>query len=629
MGEVRLTPGNLVDNPGKCSCKLRVSIKLIAVISHRLSTPGFPGDILFSDYTGCPCPGADRVFLQEWFNLMMKRISGGAASLVFVLAVAGPLVAQQTGAATVQAAGGDVADAARKGDKTLVRTLLAQKADVNKRQADGGTALHWAVWHDDVELATMLLRAGANPTAANQAGATPLSLAAVSGNVAIIELLLKAGVDPNAPLSKFNDSALMLAARTGKPEAVRVLLDHGANVNARETWGGTTALMWAASEKHPMVVRMLAAKGADVNAQSKIVQPPQRKGDGNMKGYAPRELKPGEKPESLIDGRDLNILTASGGLTPLMFSAREGDMETAKILLDAGASLKAGAADLSTALGLAIQNGFYDLASFLIDKGADVNQADVLECSPLFLAVHVRNQDTSVGIPWIVTADAMPLIKKLLDKGADPNHRVKFTPPFRKNNASSGSPWLDYTGATPFLRAAAAGDMAGMRLLMQYGADPTIPTSHGLTALGAASGIGYMGGMSKEWSRQQRTEAVKFLLDLGGSVDAADSVGRTPLHGAAALGYPEVVQLLVDHGARLDAKDKGGSVDSKEPLIPLDYAIGVRLFTAASPTHAPETQALLEKLMAERGIVHTTSECTLKGFTCGDKSPRRVEAEDQ
>jgi len=347
-----------------------------------------------------------------------------------------------------------------------------------------------------------------------------------------------------------------------------------------------------------------------------------------MTGYAPRELKPDEKPQALIDGKDLNILTASGGLTPLMFSVREGDADSAKILVDAGAGLNAAAGDLSTALGLAIQNGFFDLASFLIDKGADVNQADVLECTPLFLAVHVRNQDTSVGIPWIVTADALPLIKKLLDKGADPNHRVKFTPPFRKNNASSGSPWLDYEGATPFLRAAAAGDLVGMRLLLQYKADPNIATTRGLTPLGAASGIGYMGGMSKEWSRQQRVETVKFLLDLGASVDATDNVGRTPLHGAAALGYPEIVQLLVDHGAKLDAKDKGGSVDSIEPLIPLDYAIGVRLFTAASPVHQPETQALLEKLMAERGIVHTTSECTLKGFTCGDKSPRKRNTED-
>jgi ankyrin repeat protein len=344
-----------------------------------------------------------------------------------------------------------------------------------------------------------------------------------------------------------------------------------------------------------------------------------------MKGFAPHDSKPGEK---LVDGKDLNILTASGGLTALMFAVREGDIESAKVLVDAGANLNAAAGDLSTPLGLAIQNGFYDLASFLVDRGADVNQADVLECSPLFLAVHVRNQDTSVGIPWTVTTDALPLIKQLLAKGADPNHRVKFSPPFRKNNASSGSPWLDYEGATPFLRAAAAGDIVGMKLLLEYGANPNIPTTHGLTALGAASGIGYVGGMSKEWSRQQRFEAVKFLLDLGGSVDAADSVGRTPLHGAAALGYPEIVQLLVDHGARLDAKDKGGSVDSTEPLIPLDYAIGIRLFTAASPVHQPETEALLEKLMAEKGIVHTTSECTLKGFTCGDKSPRKRNAED-
>lgn len=527
---------------------------------------------------------------------------------------------------SVLAAASDVADAAKRGDTAAVRALLTHKADVNAPQPDGATALHWAAWQENVELAATLLRAGANPKAVNSAGATPLSLAAGSGNAAILELLLKAGVDPNAPLSKYNDSALMLAARTGKAEAVRVLLEHGANVNAVETWGGTTALMWAASEKHPAVVKILVEHGADLNVQSKVIDPPQRRGDGNMKGFAPHDRKPGEK---LVDGKSLNILTASGGLTPLMLAVREGDIESAKALVDTGANLNAAAGDLSTPLGLAIQNGFYDIASFLVDRGADVNQADVLECSPLFLAVHVRNQDTSVGIPWTVTADALPLIKKLLDKGADPNHRVKFTPPFRKNNASSGSPWLDYEGATPFLRAAAAADLVGMKLLLAHGADPNIPTAHGLTALGAAAGVGYVGGMSKEWSRQQRFEVVKFLLDLGGSVDAADSVGRTPLHGAAALGYPEVVQLLVEHGAKLDAKDKGGSVDSTEPLIPLDYAIGIRLFTAASPVHQPETEALLLKLMAERGIAHTTSECTLKGFTCGDKSPRKRNAEDQ
>ncbi len=341
-----------------------------------------------------------------------------------------------------------------------------------------------------------------------------------------------------------------------------------------------------------------------------------------MLGFAPRELKPDETPQSLIRGKDLNVVLPSGGLTPLMFSAREGDMDTARALLSGGADINASAGDLSSPLGLAIQNGFYDLASFLIDRGADIHHVDLNDYTPLWLAVHVRNQDFSVGIPWVVTADPFFLIEKLLEKGADPNRRAKASPPYRKNNASSGSPWLVYEGATPFLRAAAAGDIPTMRLLLKYGADPKVPTTEGVTPLAAASGIGFMGGMSKEWSRKQRGEAVKFLIDLGLDVNAADRVGRTPLHGAAALGYGEVVQMLVDAGGRLDAKDKGGSTDSDEPLIPLDYAIGVRLFTAASPVHQPETEALILKMMAERGIDHTTSECTLKGFTCGEKSPK-------
>ncbi len=525
--------------------------------------------------------------------------------------------------ATLAAAGSDVADAAMKADKVAVRALLQKKADVNAPQTDGATALHWAVWQEDVEMTALLIRAGANANAANRQGATPLSLASTNGNAAIVVELLKAGVSPNAPLSPYGDTALMMASRTGKPDAVKVLLDGGAEVNAKETWGGTTALMWAAAEGHSAVAAMLVARGADPNVRSKIVPPPLRRGDGNMLGYAPRELKPNETSESLVNGRELNVLTASGGLTPLMFAAREGDMDTVRILVEAGADLNiAAAGDLSSALGLAILNGSFELASFLVDKGADIHHADVNGCTPLWLAVHARNHDFSVGIPWIVTADPLFLIEKLLAAGADPNHRIKAAPPYRKNNASSGSPWLDYAGATAFLRASAAGDLTGMRLLLKYGADPKIPTADNLSPLGAASGIGHMGGHSKEWSRSQRVEAVKFLLDLGASVDAADGTGRTPLHGAAYIGYTELVQLLVDAGARLDAKDKGGSTDSDEPLIPLDYAIGVRLFTAASPVHQPEAEALILKMMAERGIEHTTSECTLRGFTCGEKNPK-------
>ena len=524
--------------------------------------------------------------------------------------------------ANAAAPASDVADAAMRVDKPALRALLQRHADVNAPQSDGATALHWAAWRDDAEMADLLIRAGANVNAANKLGVTPLALAAGTGNAAIIQALLKAGANPNTRLSAFGDTALMMASRVGRTEAVKALLASGADVNATESWGGTTALMWAAAEQHPDVIALLVAKGANVNAKSKIVPAPQARGDGNMLGFSPRDLKPDETPESLVRGKDLNVVLPSGGLTPLMFAAREGDMESTKLLLGAGANINAAGGDLSSALGLAIQNGHYELASFLIDEGADINHADLNDCTPLWLAVHVRNHDFSVGIPWIVTSDPFFLIEKLLKKGANPNHRAKASPPYRKNNASSGSPWLVYEGATPFLRAAAAGDLQTMRLLLTYGADPKIPTTEGVTPLAAASGIGYMGGMSKEWSRKQRGEAVKFLIDLGLDVNAADRVGRSPLHGAASLGYGEVVQMLVDAGGRLDAKDKGGSTDSDEPLIPLDYAIGVRLFTAASPVHQPETEALIRKLMAERGIEHTTTECTLKGFTCGEKSPK-------
>ena len=525
-------------------------------------------------------------------------------------------------AATLAGSVSEVADAAMKADKQTLRSLLQRRVDVNTPQADGATALHWAVWREDPEMVTMLIRAGANVKAANRLGVTPLALASNIGNAPILEALLKAGADPNAPLSQYGDTALMMAARAGKTDAVKVLLGHGGNVNTKETWGGTTALMWAAAERHSAVVDILVGHGADLNARSKIVPAPLARGDGNMLGYAPRDLKPDETPESLVRGKELNVVLPSGGLTALMFAAREGDLESARILVSAGARIDESAGDLSSALGLAIQNGFYELASFLIDRGANINHVDLNGCTPLWLAVHVRNQDFSVGIPWIVTSDPFFLIENLLKKGADPNVRAKASPPYRKNNASSGSPWLVYEGATPFLRAAAAGDLPTLRLLLAYGADPNIPTLDGVTPLAAASGIGYMGGHSKEWSRSQRVETVRFLLNLGLDVNAPDRVSRTPLHGAAALGYGEVVQLLVDAGGRLDAKDKGGSTDSNEPLIPLDYAIGVRLFTAASPVHQPETEALIRKLMAERGIEHTTSECTLKGFTCGDKSPK-------
>src|SRR5580658_7131213 len=215
------------------------------------------------------------------------------------------------------AAASDVADAVMNGNKAAVRSLLQQKANVNAVQVDGTTALHWAVQANDLETADLLIRAGAKVSAANREGATPLMLASINGNAAMIEKLIQAGADPNAALTKFGDTALMMTARTGKTDAVKTLLDHAAQVNAKETWGGTSALMWAVSERHPAVVKLLIDKGADVNAKTNFV--PSASGRG-VEGTTPVAPQP-DRPEEF----------ASGLLTPLMFAAREDDMESARL----------------------------------------------------------------------------------------------------------------------------------------------------------------------------------------------------------------------------------------------------------------------------------------------------------
>src|SRR5881396_1858117 len=234
-------------------------------------------------------------------------------------------------ASSLVAAVSDLADAAMKGNKEAVRSLLQKKVDVNAAQTDGATALHWAVRLDDLETVELLVRAGANVSTATRAGATPLQLAAVNGNPAIIERLIKAGADPNAPLTKYGDTALMMAARTGKAEAIRALLVNGAQVNATEAWGGTTALMWAASESHPDAVKMLIDRGANVNVRSKIVPSEGRQGGSSNSSVTslPRDPAPAEKPKK----------DYYGGFTPLHFAVRQGDAESTRLLVAAGADV--------------------------------------------------------------------------------------------------------------------------------------------------------------------------------------------------------------------------------------------------------------------------------------------------
>ena len=536
--------------------------------------------------------------------------------------VLGCCVVMLLSAAVLGAAVSDLADAAMKGNKAAVRSLLQKKADVNAAQTDGTTALHWAVRLDDLETAELLIRAGANVSAATRAGATPLQLAAVNGNAAIIAALIKAGADPNAPLTKYGDTTLMMAARTGNPEAIKVLLDNGAKANAVETWGGTTALMWAVSESHPDAAKMLIDRGANVNVRSKIVPSEGRRGGSTSNSSVtslPRDPEPGEKPKK----------DYYGGFTPLHFAVRQGDMESTRRLVAAGADVNTVSADGKASLELAIYNGNYEVASFLIDNKAQVNHADAEGFTPLFWAVDRRNMETNPGMPWMVTLDPLPLVKKLLASGANPNAFVDNIPTSRRS-ALNLTPRTTF--ATALARAAFSADMELVQLLLSYGADPNIVSSHNETALMQAAGYAWIDGYSRGKSNAERLVVIKLLVKLGANVNAADDAGITALMGAGNFGDLPIIQYLVDAGANLGAHDLGKKNDGQfggsiEPLMAVDYAIGVGTFRPNNSIVLQDKAAdLMLRLMKEKGIKHTTSECTLRGFTCGDVDPMGASA---
>ena len=498
----------------------------------------------------------------------------------------------------------DVADAAKRGDRDAVRAALARKADVNAAQIDGSTALHWAAERDDLDMADQLIRAGARVTARTREGVTPLQLAATNGSATMIDRLLKAGADVNAPLSAGGDTALMMAARTGKTDAIRVLVEAGGNVNAKESWGGTTPLMWAVSEGHADAARMLIGAGADVNARSNYVAAANGRG---FEGRTPVGNRNDPKAEEF----------ASGWLTPLTLAAREGDVEMARVLVTANADVNAAAGDGKTALAVAIFNGNYDVASFLVDNKADVNKADAQRFTPLFWSVDRRNMETAPNFPWMVTADPMPLIRKMLDAGANPNAVVNNTPRARMRE---GSPRIVF--ATALMRAAFAGDLDLVKLLLERGADPKIISKDSETMLSAAAGLAFIHGYHRGKSPEERLQVVKLFVQLGNDVNWADDYGITPLMAAGNYGSVPIIQYLIDAGADLSAHDLGKKNDgqfgsSNEPLMPIDYAIGVGTFVPNNAVIIHEDAvALMAKYMKERGIVHTTSECTLRGFTC-------------
>jgi ankyrin repeat protein len=459
----------------------------------------------------------------------------------------------------------DIADAAQNRDWKSLKTLSTNRANINATQPDGTTALQWAAHWNDLDAVKTLLAAGANPKLANRYGATPLSEACQLGNAALAEALLAAGADAKTLTTADGETVLMTAARSGNADIVKSLLVHGADANAKEAYRGQTALMWAAAEHHPEVVKVLLEKGADW----KIVS--QYRSAGMPKLSAASSVTPMSK----------------GGLTALDFAAREGVVETARVMLDAGVDINQPDGDGVSPIAVAILNKRYTFAKYLLDRGADPNIQDSYGRTPLYALLDMRNEDYS-AMPMHKEEDPMPsfdLLQALLDKGAKPNTAMTKPLPGR-----SGMDYGDTTlgsGATPLMRAARAGDTDAMKLLIAKGADPKLTTRDGSTALMFAAGVGYRDKNTKG-TEAEALEALKYAMTWGQDINAANSKGETLLHGAALRGADTIVAYLIKNGAQVNAKMKQG-------FTPLDVAMG-KSIVAQLPVPHESTVALIKSL---------------------------------
>ncbi len=426
-------------------------------------------------------------------------------------------------------------EAAKAGQPAVVRTLLAQRADANAREADGTTALHWAVRSDDRPTVAALIKAGADVSATNRYGVTPLALAATNGNAGIVDALLDAGADANSA-SPEGATALMTAARTGSLAAVKTLLDHGAGVNSREQWFGETALMWAAAEDHPDVVQLLIDSGAELDARS-----------------VPLEFARFRFNLATM----VNTVLPRGNLTPLMFAARQGSLASARVLVDRGAALNLTDPDGTTAMVTAIINGHYDVAALLVQRAADPNPGDAAGMAAVYALVDMHTQPLMINRPTRKASGSvedLDLLKQILTRGGDPNAPLKTPILARYHNIGDGQLGA---GATPLMRAARSRDVAAMRLLLDSGADPRRQAANGATALMFAATPAR--GVAGADAEKAALEAIALCLDRGADVNAVNALGQTALHLAGQAGESDpVVKLLLSRGADRSIHDKQG-----------------------------------------------------------------------
>src|SRR5688572_15531637 len=477
------------------------------------------------------------------------------------------------------AAAPPLVDAVKSGNTTAAVALLAQGTDVNAAEADGTTALHYAVHRGDLELVRRFLRAGARVNAKNDYGATPMSEAAVVAEPAMIEALLGAGADVESPNAD-GQTALMVVARTSQVDSARLLLARGAKVNAVEQWRGQTALMWAVAQKQPAMVKALIAAGADVNARSQV-----------------------NNWERQVTAEPRAIYRPAGGLTPLLYAAREGCVECATLLVDGGADINLADPEGISPLLMAVMNMHFDLAASLIRKGANPDRWDFWGRAPLYTAVDLNTipRGGRPDRPSLDKTTSVEVASMLLEAGANVNARLKLSPPFRNIGNDRGLDGMLTTGTTPLLRAAKALDVPAIRVLLQHGADVTLPNARGITPIMAAAGMGSVdadtrGFYLSEDVEQRSIASLKLLIEAGGDLNAKDPRGLTPLHEAARWGWNEVVQFLADNGADIQAKDSRGNT-------PVESALGKAGGNSRGGQRIDvheDTAALLKKLMAQR-----------------------------